>query len=322
MYRKFFGLSRSPFEISPDPRFYYPTSQHNEALANLWHGIESRKGFVVLTGEVGTGKSLLIRSFLDAMQGKSIRYAYVFNPRLSPDDFLAYILSDFGLQPAATRAQQLLEFNRFLIDVHRQGSIAALIIDEAHLLSWEMLEEIRLLTNIETSEQKLLQIVLAGQNELDRRMEEPNLRQLKQRIALRCRLAPLAPHDVRSYIVCRLQFAGAEQAKEIFTPEAIERIQAYSGGIPRLVNTVCENALVTAYARQVRSIPASVIEQVATDFHLFVPQPVTLAEADIEAVHEAEDRQLVRRLARLLQLLDRKPAASSPGKTSQGAKVQ
>jgi general secretion pathway protein A len=323
MYRKFFGLSRSPFEISPDPRFYFPTPQHNEALANLWHGIERRKGFVVLSGEVGTGKSLLLHSLMDALQRTKIRYAYVFNPRMSPDDFLAYVISDFGLPVNKGRGQQLLDFSRFLIQVHRGGSTAALIIDEAHLLSWDMLEEIRLLTNIETAEQKLLQIVLAGQTELDRRLDKPELRQLKQRIALRCTLAPLTREEIRRYLISRLKLAGATEAENIFLPEAVERIQVYSNGIPRLVHTLCENALMAGYARQSRRISAEIIEEAASDFHLTQPQARAVAKSGAEpeskTLEQSEDNLMVQRLARILRLLDRKHVES---RSLQGAKVQ
>ncbi|HWC15586.1 MAG TPA: AAA family ATPase, partial [Terriglobales bacterium] len=210
MYKAFFGLTRSPFEITPDPRFFYGTARHNEALASLCYGIERRKGFIVVTGEVGTGKTLLARCLSRNLQFQRIPFAYVFNPLLSVFEFLQYVLRDIGVPvPGRSKGEILGELNRYLIAQHQRKSTAVLIIDEAQLLSWELLEEIRLLTNLETAEQKLLQIVLVGQPELDDKLESQNLRQLKQRISLRCRLASLSEEETRKYIELRLFMAGA-----------------------------------------------------------------------------------------------------------------
>jgi general secretion pathway protein A len=274
MYRKFYGLARHPFEITPDPFFFFPTARHNEALANLYYGIQRRKGFVVVTGEVGTGKTLLVRCLLDVLLGNQVAFAYIFNTRLTSSEFLQYMMTDMRLPVAGKSKSELLLFlNSFLIARHRRGSTAALVVDEAQLLSWELLEEIRLLTNLETAQQKLLQIVLVGQPELDRKLDSPDLRQLKQRVSLRCRLKPLNDQEVRGYVLRRLELAGANShARTLFTDDAIAAIHQYSHGIPRLINTICENTLIAGYARQARSITPEIVAEVAGDFSLDVPQ--------------------------------------------------
>ncbi len=189
MYKQFFGLTRNPFEISPDPFFYHPTPRHNEALANLHYGVGRRKGFIVITGEVGTGKTLLVRCLLSELRKNNIAFGYVFNPLLPVVEFFQYIMADLGLPYAGrTKTEMLLDLNRYLIQRHARGLITALVVDEAQALRHELLEEIRLLTNLETSQQKLLQIVLMGQPELEIMLDSPELRQLKQRVALRCQL--------------------------------------------------------------------------------------------------------------------------------------
>lgn len=270
MYRKFYGLTQSPFGISPNPFFYFPTPHHDEAWANLWCGIQQRKGCVVLTGEVGTGKTLIVRRVMDALEGTKIRYAYVFNPKMSTDDFFSFILTDLGLNVTGqSRGQMMAQVNKFLLEVCKQQSTVALIIDEAHLLSRELLEEVRLLTNLENTQHKLLQILLVGQPELDNQLESPDFRQLKQRIALRCHLDPLTREEVFNYISTRLKRARDEsEERVIFSHAALELIERYSHGIPRVINTICENALITGYARQCPMIGTEIIEQVAKDFHL------------------------------------------------------
>ena len=272
MYEKFYGLARSPFGVGPDPQFYYGTAKHNEALANLTYGIRRRKGFVVLTGEVGTGKTLLLRCLLEALRRSKVTHSFIFNPLLSTSDLLRHVVADFGIKaPKTNRADLLLQLNQFLIEVYRSGSTAALLVDEAHLLSAELLEEIRLLSNIETAEHKLLQILLVGQPELDDILDSPYLRQLKQRVALRCRLEPLDENDVHGYIDRRLQLAGAPgRLLELFPPETLARIVFYSRGTPRLINNICDAALVNAYAQHERSVSPAIIEEVATDLRLGV----------------------------------------------------
>ncbi len=273
MYKAFYGLSSNPFEISPDPRFYYGTPQHNEALAILSYGIDRRKGFVVVSGEVGTGKTLLARYILKTLSWQKISLAYVFNPLLSALEFLQYAARDMGVPAIGRNKGELLSsLNHFLLELHRQRSTAAIIVDEAHLLSWELLEEIRLLTNLETASEKLLQIILIGQPELDDKLNCQNLRQLKQRIALRCRLDALSTRQTREYIECRLWFAGARQEHtKIFSPGAIEAIHKYSNGIPRLINIVCESALITSYALKHSVVTEQTIDEVACDLCLEGP---------------------------------------------------
>jgi len=272
MYEKFYGLAQNPFGVGPDPQFYYGTAKHNEALANLTYGIRRRKGFVVLTGEVGTGKTLLLRCLLEALRRSKVTHSFIFNPLLSTSDLLRHVVADFGIkEPKTNRADLLLQLNQFLVEVYRRGSTAALLVDEAHLLSAELLEEIRLLSNIETAQHKLLQILLVGQPELDDILDSPYLRQLKQRVALRCKLEPLDENDVHGYIDRRLQLAGAPgRMLEIFPPETLARIVFYSRGTPRLINNICDAALVNAYAQQERFVSPSIIEEVATDLRLGV----------------------------------------------------
>jgi len=272
MYEKFYGLARNPFGVGPDPQFYYGTAKHNEALANLTYGTRRRKGFVVLTGEVGTGKTLLLRCLLDALRRSKVTHAFIFNPLLSTNDLLRHVVADFGIkEPKTNRSDLLLQLNQFLMEVYRSGSTAALLVDEAHLLSAELLEEIRLLSNIETAQHKLLQILLVGQPELDDILDSPYLRQLKQRVALRCRLDPLDENDVHGYIDRRLQLAGAPgRLREIFPPQTLARIVFYSRGTPRLINNICDAALVNAYAQRERSVSPAIIEEVATDLRLGV----------------------------------------------------
>ncbi|HKW88061.1 MAG TPA: AAA family ATPase [Candidatus Acidoferrales bacterium] len=302
MYRKFFGLTRNPFEISPDPYFFYPTPRHNEALANLNYGVQRRKGFVVVTGEVGTGKTLLVRCLLDSLNRNQVSFAYVFNPRLSVIDFLRYVLTDLRLpMTGKTKSEMLAHLNNYLIARFRRGSTAALIVDEAQLLSWELLEEIRLLTNLETSQQKLLQIVLVGQPELDQKLDSPHLRQLKQRVGLRCRLEPLSLTELRGYILRRLELAGSNShGATIFADGAIEAIHRFSRGIPRLINTLCENALVSGYAKQSNPVTPEIIQEVATDFRLNVT-----SDAGVDQVTDAESRKkALKTLFRMIEELD------------------
>ncbi len=302
MYKEFYGLVRDPFEISPDPQFYCATPLHNEALANLLYGVKKRKGFVVTTGEVGTGKTLLIHCLLQWLSKARISFSHIFNTRLSALEFLQYFVADLGLPSSArNKSELLIQLNQYLINEYHKGSTTVLIVDEGQLLDWEVLEEIRLLTNLETLQQKLLQIILVGQPELAERLDSADLRQLKQRIAFRCHLRPLSGQEVHAYIAHRLEVAGASSCKHSLFPEAtVAAIMRYSQGIPRLINTICENALITGYARQVYSITPEIIDQVATD-------------ACLDRIHSHEvvrkpvDRHLVlRELFRMIQVLDPK----------------
>lgn len=269
MYKSFYGLTRNPFEISPDPYFLVPTARHNEALASLYYGIRQHKGFVVLTGEVGTGKTLVVRCLLQTLANTGVAFSYVFNPRLSSYQLLQYVMADFGLKANHHKSEMLHELSQFLIQRHRAGQNTALIIDEAQQLRNEALEEIRLMTNLETTEQKLLQILLVGQPELSAKLDSVELRQLKQRIALRCRLKPMRPLETREYVIRRMNLAGANgNADLIFAEETLRAIHGYSQGIPRLVNTICENALIAGFARRLDSIGPNVIREIASDFGL------------------------------------------------------
>jgi len=304
MYKQFFGLTRNPFEISPDPFFYHPTPRHNEALANLHYGVGRRKGFIVITGEVGTGKTLLVRCLLSELRKNNISFAYVFNPLLPVVEFFQYIMADLGLPHAGrTKAEMLLDLNRFLIQRHARGLITALVVDEAQALRRELLEEIRLLTNLETSQQKLLQIVLMGQPELEMILDSQELRQLKQRVALRCQLQPLDAGQTHSYILSRLERAGAAPAPSIFSTQALEKVYEYSRGIPRVINTLCENAMVNAFSREQRPVAADVVTEVAVDFRLTAPSLPEETQASVTS-REENGEGLLRSLFRLLRTMD------------------
>ncbi|MGA8540602.1 MAG: AAA family ATPase [Terriglobales bacterium] len=269
MYRTFYNLQRKPFEITPDPMFLFPTTRHNEALASLYYGVTEHRGFVILTGEVGTGKTLILRSLLQLLQRRDLAFALIFNPTLSPLEFIRYIARDFGLPVAGKAKDELIHvLNGFLLQRHQKGLTTMLVMDEAHHLSPEILEEIRLLSNLETSQRKLLQIVLAGQPELDQKLDSHELRQLKQRVALRCHLDPLSSNETRAYVARRLQIAGAPASHDIFAGSAIEAVFRYSRGIPRLINTICENALIAGYAKHTPQITAEIILGVARDLRL------------------------------------------------------
>jgi len=324
MYEKFYGLTQNPFGISPNPAFYYATTRHNEALANLTYGVLMQKGFIVLTGEVGTGKSLLVRCLLDTLQRSRVTHAYIFNPVVSSTDLLRMILVDFGVHnPKPTRGEMLLQFNEFLIDVYRRGGVAALIIDEAHLLTPDLLEEIRLMTNIETSQHKLLQILLVGQPELDEMLDSTEMRATAQRVALRYSLEPLDEMEVRGYIERRLELAGAAgRALQIFPPPALARIMHYSHGIPRLINTICDSALINGYGRQMKSITPAIIDETANDLRLGYQSSASKLNNEAEFGFRPEENgnreMLVRTLLRLSRMLDPSLAEELERKTSQG----
>jgi general secretion pathway protein A len=290
MYRKFYKLTRSPFELSPDPYFFCPTRHHNEAIATLNYCVLRRKGFVVISGEVGTGKTLLVRCLLDTLHQNQVASAFVCNPRLSVLEFLAYVLADLRIPfNGSTKGAMLSCLNDYLLTRTRRGSTTALIVDEAQLLSWELLEEIRLLTNLETSQHKLLQIALVGQPELDRKIDSEDLRQLKQRIAMRCRLEPLSLEELRRYIHRRLEFSGANsQGATIFSDDAIQAVHWFSRGIPRLANTLCENSLISGYGRQAKQITPGIVQEVAVDLCLDLPsKPLVSAARSSEGPKKA-----------------------------------
>jgi len=309
MYKAFYNLKRNPFEITPDPGFLYSTKRHNEALASLYYGVRRRKGFVVLTGEVGTGKTLLVRCLLQILRRADVAYAYVFNSRLTPMEFLQYIAGDFRLPTSGkSKSELLLELGTYVIARGQRNLTTVLIVDEAHHLSVDVLEEIRLLTNLETPHAKLLQILLIGQPELDEKLDADNLRQLKQRIALRSCLGPLELDEAAGYIHRRLQLAGSERPDIVFPIETVLEVHRHSRGYPRLVNTLCENGLIHAYAKQSQSVTPEMIEEIAIDFRLNV---VRRSASDGSEKERSEEVQHAART--LLDLYSYLRAAQSEG---------
>ena len=247
MYLEFYGLKQAPFDLTPNPRFLFHSGKHREALNHLLYGIRERKGFVQLTGEVGAGKTTLCRAMLEQLDGH-FSTALILNPVLNADELMKAIATEFGLRCAAawTAWTRVAAISEFLLKQVEQGRESVLIIDEAQNLTEELLEQVRLLSNIETDDRKLLQIVLLGQPELRDRLNSPRLRQLRQRITVRYHLKPLTRFEVTQYIQHRLELAGAKGVP-FFTRPALWRIYHYSRGIPRLVNAVCDKALLAGY---------------------------------------------------------------------------
>jgi type II secretory pathway predicted ATPase ExeA len=278
MYKNFFGLKANPFNVNPDPRFLFLTRYIKEALACLTYAVQNRKGFVMLSGEVGTGKTTLLNKFLEWLRMQRVATAFIFNPRLSISEFLDYMVTDFGIPgESKDKSQLLMRLNRWLLGRYRAGETAVLIVDEAQNLSPDVLEEIRLLTNLETSTEKLLQIVLSGQPELEQKLKQPELRQLWQRVSLRCRTHPLTQEETAAYIAQRLRIAGSN-GSPIFSPEAMDSVFKYSLGIPRVTNLVCEHALISAFVDQERPILADTVETVAREFELHEIAPTAAAQ--------------------------------------------
>ncbi len=305
MYKKFFGLRENPFNINPDPRFLYPTRDTEEALACLTYGIQKRKGYILLTGEVGTGKTMLLHKLLDWLHRERAATAFIFNPRLNVAQFLDFMMADFGITcESRLKSQVLLRLNHWLLERYRAAETAVLIVDEAQNLSLQVLEEIRLLTNLETHTQKLLQIVLSGQPELEQTLNQPQLRQLRQRITLRCKLQPLTLEEAVGYINERLRIAGAD-SEPIFTQEAIQAVHSYGRGIPRLVNLLCEHALVNAYVDQRRPVPAETVKQVAREFELDSVDPTLRPPLPMEGGEDFRATEALRTMASLVQRLRR-----------------
>jgi len=269
VYQQHFGLAQVPFNITPDPSFLYLSPSHREGLAQLEYGINARRGFIVLTGEVGTGKTTLIQTLLSQL-AEGTQTALIFSAIASPLDLLRYVCEEFKLVEPLRELRDTHDYicllNEFLLQRYREGENAALIIDEAQNLASDVLESIRLLSNFETTKDKLLQILLVGQPELNERLNTPQLRQLKQRVTLRHHLRPLSLSECQEYIVNRLRHAGGGPG--VFTPRAIERIHHYSGGIPRLINVICDNAMINAYALDKREIEPLIIQEVADDLSL------------------------------------------------------
>jgi len=285
MYATHFGLVESPFSITPDPRFSYTNSLYREAFATLRYGIEARKGFIVITGEAGTGKTTLLRRLMRSVEA-TVHTAFVFNTHLSFTELLRLALNDLGVPSCAGDKLTLIaHLNDYLVEQLEKAHTVALLVDEAQDLSNEMLEELRLLSNLETDRAKLIQIVLMGQPELERKLDQPELRQLKQRVAIRCRLAPLKSNEVAPYIQSRLQTVGYN-GEALFELEAVQNIALYSKGIPRLINVICDNALLIAYATSKNKVSANMIDEVARDLQLTEPSQIELAASTLQNQQE------------------------------------
>lgn len=269
MYTAFYGLTEPPFELNPNPKYLLLTARHREALANLTYGISSRKALTLLLGEAGTGKTTLVHAALASDACRDARILHLANPVLTRAEFLEFLARSFDLSPGAVRSKTTLlyELERVLLDQREKNITTALVVDEAQSLPDELLEEIRLLSNIETRTDKLLPLVLAGQPELSDRLSQPSLRQLKQRIALRCSLDLLDLLETSAYISGRIRTAGG-RAAEIFTREAISLIHDRSGGIPRTISVICDNAMVSGFASATKPIGVDIVQEVCQEFDL------------------------------------------------------
>src|SRR5579862_7800731 len=316
MYQRFFGLRESPFNVNPDPRYLFLTNQIQEALAGLTYGIQNRKGFILLTGEVGTGKTTLLNRLLDWLRGQRVATAYIFNSRLDVNHLFDFMMADFGIPcDSREKSQVLLRLNQWLLERYKAGETAVLIIDEAQNLSANVLEEIRLLTNLETATEKLIQIVLAGQPELEHKLSRPELRQLRQRVTLHSKTLPLTLDETRGYIHERLRIAGATDAN-IFSPEAIEAVFHFARGIPRVTNLLCEHSLISAFVEQQRPIQADTVETVAREFQLDQTEP-NGQPATVTPNVAPEVRSLLQNLSNLLEKIGQ---AGEPVETSRQRK--
>lgn len=287
MYERFYGLRETPFELTPDPRFLFLTAQHREALSNLQYGLKSAKSVTVLIGEAGTGKTTLLRAALDSDVCRHVRCVYINNPTLTRAEFVEMLARRFELGSAAagSKTTMLAILERVLRERRAAGEITALVVDEAQSLSAELLEEVRLLANIETTTEKLLPLVLAGQPELANRLNESSLRQLKQRVALRCEIKPFEMSDTAAYIASRIRTAGG-QASRLFSREAVMLIHERSKGIPRTVNVMCDNALLHGLALGRHPVDRSMVLEVCRDFDLHASR-----EGQTEARAVDTDRQ-------------------------------
>src|SRR5258706_4318416 len=265
MYLMFFGFREKPFNLTPDPKFLYLNASYREALASLRYGINERKGFVSLIGEAGTGKTTLLRRLL-AELGPDVRSVLILNPAVDFDELLVFILTDLGHSPppGTPKLQLLQALNAELLDTLARGGNVVVLIDEAQDLSIPVLEELRLLSNLETAKEKILQFVLAGQPELDGMLARPELRQLRQRIAVPARLRPLGKGEVAAYVAARISAAGGD-ARGIFAPSALRQLYQFSRGVPRLVNVACDSALVTAYAAGTRLVDGKLMREAIHD---------------------------------------------------------
>jgi general secretion pathway protein A len=274
MYKQFFGLRENPFNANPDPRYLFLNPQTRGALEEMTYGIQARKGLILLTGEVGTGKTTLINCLLESLRKQQTPTAFIFNSHLAINHLFDLVLSDFGVPSRSeSKGNALMRLNQWLVERYRAGDTPVLIVDEAQGLPFDLLEEIRLLLNLENPHEKLLQIVLAGQPELEERLQRPDLRQFKQRITVRCKTAALTLEETHDYIGARLHTAGAN-GKPVFASQAVDGVHFYSRGIPRVVNLLCEHALINAYVENVQPVPVRIIEEIAREFYFDDIKPV------------------------------------------------
>lgn len=265
MYCDFFGFTKKPFTITPNPQFIYLSGNHREAFAHLLYGIDSHAGFIAMTGEVGTGKTTVLRTLLSQLDPEKYKSALIFNPCLSGEQLLASICRDFGIEAAEKNSFAYLEaLNRYLLEQNAAGRTLVLVIDEAQNLAPEVLEQVRLISNMETERDKLIQIILAGQPELDAIFSRHDLRQLNQRITVRCKLSPMGLDDTKEYISHRLRISG-NRNPGLFSSGAVKRIYRFSGGIPRLINVACERALIMAWTRESPTVTPNIAAQVVAE---------------------------------------------------------
>jgi len=289
MYNNFFSLQNNPFRMTPDPAFLYLTFQHREALAGLTYAIMDHKGFVVVIGDAGTGKTTLLARFLEAIPKHMLRPIVVLNPTLTGPEFLETLLLSLGVvEIPPTKPRRLVLLEKHLLESEKQGKICALLVDEAHKLSPEVLEEIRLIGNMQLGDRKLLQIVLLGQNDLGDILNRPDLRQLKQRVALRFKIEPLSRTDIGAYIKHRWEKAGGALPVP-FTDDALLAIEECSGGIPRVINAVCDNALILACSGDEKIVTARHIRAACMDLDLPVRDSAPASEARTAAHPNAQN---------------------------------
>jgi general secretion pathway protein A len=272
MYEAFYGLRERPFDLTPNPRFLLMTARHREALTTLEYGLTARTGIALLVGEAGTGKTTIVHAALQSPRVRQSRAVYLNNPALTRDEFVEFLAAGFGLSDAASRSKTrcLAELTDVLASRHASGTMSALVIDEAQCLTDELLEEVRLLANMESASEKLLSIVLAGQPEIADRLNQPSLRQLKQRIGLRCSLAALELAETVAYIAGRLRIAGGDESP-VFTDDAVATIHDRSRGIPRTISVIADNALVSAFAQDLRPVDRDVVLEICRDFDFGEP---------------------------------------------------
>jgi len=265
MYKKFYGLRENPFNVTSDPHFLYMSKRHREALSSLTYGITQRKGFITITGNIGTGKTTLCRALLNELDSTT-KTAFILNPRLSESQFIRAIIEDFGITiKRNSKIEMIKALNGFLLEQLAAGNNAVLIIDESQNLRNNILEEVRLLSNLETEKDKLFQIVLVGQPELRKKLDSLNLAQLKQRISIRYHIKPLEQSDIPSYVDHRLEVAGLKTSGSIFTPDALDELYAYSKGVPRLINIACDRSMLLGYVKELKKLDKNIIKKAISE---------------------------------------------------------